>query len=71
MLPVHAARIWMHVSMSDVISRSEAAKQSILSFLGEMDCFASLAMAAKLFENGIKFTSSRTSGRKRTRIRAS
>jgi hypothetical protein len=27
-----------------VIARSEAAKQSILSFRGSMDCFASLAM---------------------------
>jgi hypothetical protein len=27
-----------------VIARSEATKQSILSLLGEMDCFASLAM---------------------------
>jgi hypothetical protein len=27
-----------------VIARSEATKQSILSFFGEMDCFASLAM---------------------------
>jgi hypothetical protein len=30
----------------DVIARSEATKQSILSLLGEMDCFASLAMTA-------------------------
>jgi hypothetical protein len=28
----------------DVIARSEATKQSILSLLGKMDCFASLAM---------------------------
>jgi hypothetical protein len=28
----------------DVIARSEATKQSILSLRGEMDCFASLAM---------------------------
>jgi hypothetical protein len=27
-----------------VIARSEATRQSILSFRGEMDCFASLAM---------------------------
>jgi hypothetical protein len=27
-----------------VIARSEATKQSILSFCGAMDCFASLAM---------------------------
>ena len=30
--------------MSAVIVRSEATEQSILSLLGEMDCFASLAM---------------------------
>jgi hypothetical protein len=28
----------------DVIARSKATKQSILSLLGNMDCFASLAM---------------------------
>jgi hypothetical protein len=28
-----------------------ATKQSILPFRGEMDCFASLAMTAALFEN--------------------
>src|SRR5205809_6452691 len=31
-------------SLMFVIARSEATKQSILSFRGEMDCFASLAM---------------------------
>src|SRR5712692_844352 len=41
-----------------VIARSEATKQSVLSFRGEMDCFASLAMTATtelsgLFENCI------------------
>jgi hypothetical protein len=30
-----------------VIARSEATKQSILSFCGKMDCFASLAMTAE------------------------
>jgi hypothetical protein len=43
------------VSDMDVIARSEATKQSILSLLGEMDCFASLAMTVLgpswLFEN--------------------
>jgi hypothetical protein len=31
----------------DVIARSEATKQSILSLRGEMDCFASLAMTLR------------------------
>jgi hypothetical protein len=31
-------------SFLNVIARSEATKQSILSLRGEMDCFASLAM---------------------------
>jgi hypothetical protein len=31
----------------DVIARSEATKQSILSFSCEMDCFASLAMTVE------------------------
>jgi hypothetical protein len=29
-----------------VIARSDATKQSILSFRGEMDCFAALAMTS-------------------------
>jgi hypothetical protein len=36
--------IWMRRGSAAVIARSEATKQSILSFEGEMDCFASLAM---------------------------
>ncbi|MGB6399692.1 MAG: hypothetical protein WBF73_29030 [Bradyrhizobium sp.] len=39
----------MRVSTSDVIA-SEA-KQSILSLRCKMDCFASLAMTVRLFEN--------------------
>jgi hypothetical protein len=31
-----------------VIARSEATKQSILSFRGGMDCFAALAMTARI-----------------------
>src|SRR6202051_3081224 len=34
----------MGLPPASVIARSEATKQSILSFRGEMDCFASLAM---------------------------
>jgi hypothetical protein len=34
----------MALAQHSVIARSEATKQSILSFRGEMDCFASLAM---------------------------
>jgi hypothetical protein len=30
----------VHLEFLDVIARSEATKQSILSLLGEMDCFA-------------------------------
>src|SRR5580704_11785725 len=30
-----------------IIARSEATKRSILSLLGDMDCFASLAMTAR------------------------
>jgi hypothetical protein len=49
---VSAGLIPIHVSNSKgvsniVIARSEATKQSILSLLGEMDCFASLAMTMK------------------------
>jgi hypothetical protein len=35
--------------MTSVIARE--AKQSTLSFRGEMDCFAALAMTVALFEN--------------------
>src|SRR5260370_39620588 len=38
----------MAFAQHSVIARSEATKQSILSFLGEMGCFASLAMTVSL-----------------------
>jgi hypothetical protein len=39
-----AGTIDQSAALSSVIARSAATKQSILSLLGKMDCFASLAM---------------------------